>query len=165
MSVHQESLDISKSTEHREAAPELEYRAASHDSLSMFLAAIGGAVLGMLLTLLVLAIVNGGTLSFTGGERLTVFEEKLARVDKNVDSVSHNIDTVSQQANTIQTQLGTVENALRAEMGKQNADIGNLDKAVDTLGITRQQFNIFIKAMNSAMQEMNNPAATPIPAK
>lgn len=165
MSVHQESLDMSKSMEHRETAPELEYRAASHDSLSMFLAAIGGAVLGMLLTLLVLAIVNGGTLSFTGGERLTVFEDKLARVDKNVDSVSHNVDTVSQQANVIQNQLGIVENALRAEMGKQNADIGNLDKAVETLDITRAQFNTLVTALNNAMQEMNLPPATPVPAK
>jgi hypothetical protein len=48
MSVHQESLEINKAAEE---APELEYRAVSHDSLSMFLAAIGGAVLGMLLTL------------------------------------------------------------------------------------------------------------------
>jgi conjugal transfer/entry exclusion protein len=165
MSVHQKSLDISNSMEHKEAAPELEYRAVSHDSLSMFLAAIGGAVLGMLLTLLVLAIINGGTLSFTGGERLTVFEEKLARVDKNVDSVSHNVDTVSEQANVIQNQLGIVENALRAEMGKQNANIGNLDKAVETLDTTRQQFNTLITALSSAMQEMNVPAATPVPAK
>lgn len=167
MSVHQESLDITKSkaVEAREEAPELEYRAVSHDSLSMFLAAIGGAVLGMLLTLLVLAIINGGTLSFTGGDRLTIFEEKLARVDKNVDSVSHNVDTVSQQANQIQNQLGTVENALRAEMGKQTVNIGNLNKAVDTLDVTRLQFNTLVNALNSAMQEMNKPAATATPVK
>lgn len=165
MSVHQESLDMAKAIEHTAEAPELEYRAVTQDSLSMFLAAIGGAVLGMLLTLLVLAIINGGTLSFTGGERLTVFEQKLARVDKNVDSVSHNVDTVSQQANAIQTQLGTVESALRSEMGKQTADITTLNKAVDTLDMTREQFNIFVKALNAAMQQINQPAAPAAPTK
>ena len=77
MSVHQESLEMSKPEERTETAPELEYRAVSHDSLSMFLAAIGGAILGMLLTLLILALINGGTLSFTGGERLAVFTHGL----------------------------------------------------------------------------------------
>ena len=60
MSVKHESLEM-KPAERKPEAPELEYKAASQDSLSMFFAAIGGAVLGMLATLLVLALVNGGT--------------------------------------------------------------------------------------------------------
>ena len=46
MSVQNESLEM-KSGERKPAAPELEYKAASQDSLSMFFAAIGGAVLGL----------------------------------------------------------------------------------------------------------------------
>ena len=42
MSVQNESLEM-KPAERKPEAPELEYRAASHDSLSMFFAAIGGA--------------------------------------------------------------------------------------------------------------------------
>ena len=43
MSVQHESVGMGKATERSEAAPELEYRAVSQDSLSMFLAAIDGA--------------------------------------------------------------------------------------------------------------------------
>ena len=128
MSVHQESLDMTKSREARVGAPQLEYLTSAQDSLSMFLAAIGGAVMGMLLTLLVLAIINGGTLTFTVGGKVTDFEQRLARVDKNVDSVSHNVDIVSKQATTIQTQLATVESALRSELGRQTVNIGNLKR-------------------------------------
>lgn len=66
-------------------------------SLSMFFAAIGGAVLGMLATLIVLAVINGGTLNFTG----TAYDSDqqiIAVVDRlveNVGAVSTNLDTLS----------------------------------------------------------------------
>jgi uncharacterized coiled-coil protein SlyX len=141
-----------------EEAPELEYRAVSHDSLSMFLAAIGGAILGMLLTLLILALINGGTLSFSGGERLAVFEATLDRVNENVGSVSANVDQVSQQAQAVVDQLGVVEQALRAEIANQGSDIENLNTAVSQLDVTRQQFDLFMGALGQAMSEMQNLA-------
>ena len=141
MSVHQESLEISKPGERMEEAPELEYRAVSHDSLSMFLAAIGGAILGMLLTLLILALINGGTLSFNGGERLAVLEATLARVNDNVGSVSTNVDLVSKQAQTLEDQFGTVKESLNAKLAEQNTDIAALDTAMTQLDVTRQQFD------------------------
>jgi hypothetical protein len=156
MSVHQESLELTKPVERGEQAPELEYRAVSHDSLSMFLAAIGGAILGMLLTLLILALINGGTLSFSGGEQLAVFEEKLAAVDSNVNNVSHNVDTVGQQAEMLATQLGTVESALRAEMAAQGSNLASLDQAITQLDLTRQQFDLFVGALGQAMSAMQN---------
>ena len=64
MSVHSESLEMTTpdaANQEAESAPELEYKSVRNDSLSMFGAAIGGAILGMLLTLLVLAMINGGT--------------------------------------------------------------------------------------------------------
>lgn len=164
MSVHQESLDMPKPIERAEDAPELEYKAVSHDSLSMFLAAIGGAILGMLLTLLILALINGGTLSFSGGERLTVFESKLQAVDSNVNAVSHNVDAVSQQALALQNQLGAVETALRSEISTQGANVANLSSAIGELDKTREQFNTFIGALGEAMAEMNAPAAAPAQA-
>lgn len=168
MSVHQESLEMSKPMERVEEAPELEYRAVSHDSLSMFLAAIGGAILGMLLTLLILALINGGTLSFSGGERLTVFETKLQAVDRNVDAVSHNVDAVSQQAATLQNQLGSVETALRSEIATQGANVATMGKAITELDKTRAQFNTFIGALSEAMASMNKigaPAESAAPAQ
>ncbi len=166
MSVHQESLDISKPVERREEAPELAYRAVSHDSLSMFLAAIGGAVLGMLLTLLILALINGGTLSFSGGERLTVFEATLERVNDNVGAVSTNVDLVSQQAQAVSDQLNSVESALRAEMSDQDANLASLSTVVTELDVTRQQFDLFMGALGQAMSEMQGltDEATEAPA-
>jgi uncharacterized coiled-coil protein SlyX len=167
MSVHQESLEISKPSERMEEAPELEYRAVSHDSLSMFLAAIGGAILGMLLTLLILALINGGTLSFSGGERLTNFEATLQRVNDNVGAVSANVDIVSQQAQTFATQLNTLEQTLRSQLASQDADIASLNTAVSQLDVTRQQFDLFMGALSQAMSQMQNvsqpapPAAAP----
>lgn len=164
MSVHQESLEIGKPSERMEEAPELEYRAVSHDSLSMFLAAIGGAILGMLLTLLILALINGGTLSFSGGERLNNFEATLERVNANVGAVSSNVDLVSQQAQTLATQLSTVEQTLRSELASQDADIANLSTAVSQLDVTRQQFDLFMGALSQAINEMQNvsqPAPRP----
>ena len=156
MSVHQESLEISKPSERMEEAPELEYRAVSHDSLSMFLAAIGGAILGMLLTLLILALINGGTLSFSGGERLTNFEATLDRVNENVGAVSANVDLVSQQAQALADQLSTVEPTLRAELANQDTDIANLNTAVSQLDVTRQQFDLFMGALSQAISEMQS---------
>ena len=170
MSVHQESLEISKPAERMEEAPELEYRAVSHDSLSMFLAAIGGAILGMLLTLLILALINGGTLSFSGGERLTVFEATLDRVNANVGAVSANVDLVSQQAQAVSDQLGSVELALRSELANQDANIATLGEAVSQLDRTRQQFDLFMGALSQVMTDMQNvgapaaPAAAPVEA-
>ena len=46
--------------------PELEFSMPEvEESLTAYLSAIGGAIIGLLLTLLVLAIWNGGTLNFT----------------------------------------------------------------------------------------------------
>jgi uncharacterized coiled-coil protein SlyX len=158
MSVHQESLDLGKPAERQDEAPELEYRAVSHDSLSMFLAAIGGAILGMLLTLLILALINGGTLSFSGGERLAVFEATLERVNDNVGAVSANVDLVSQQAQALSDQLLAAQETLRAEMAGQDENIASLDAAVSQLDVTRQQFDLFMGALSQAMSDMQTVA-------
>ena len=145
MSVHQESLEITRPME-REKAPELEYNTVRNDSLTMFGAAIGGAVLGMLLTLLVLAVINGGTLSFTGGQRLAELEARYSRLDENIGAVSQNVDIVAQQARTLQAQVATVESSL-------GQDVATLESAVDQLGRTSSQFTTFLTALESALAE------------
>ena len=148
MSVHQESLEMANSSavEPREA-PELAYNDARTDSLSMFAAAIGGAILGMLLTLLILAIINGGTLHFTGGERLAVFEADLARINENVGSVSTNIDIVAEQARQMQSQLTEMETALDSELT-------TVEESITTLNQTADQFNVFVGALGDALNAM-----------
>jgi hypothetical protein len=153
MSVQHESVGMGKVTERLEAAPELEYRAVNQDSLSMFLAAIGGAVLGMLLTLLVLALINGGTLTYAG-ERIQQLESHIQQVDENLGAVSANIDIVSNQAAAIAQQLGAVESAMRNEMAAQGNDLTVLNESVTTLNATRQQFDIFVGALTGALSEM-----------
>jgi len=156
MSVQHESLEM-KSGERKPAAPELEYKAASQDSLSMFFAAIGGAVLGMLATLLVLAIINGGTLNFTHPERLAVMEANLARVNENVGVVSQNVDTVASQVTVVRDQLavarGQVDNTL-AQIETQATSVASLETAVATLAVTGDKFDTFVAALDSALISM-----------
>lgn len=153
MSVHQENLGVVRPMDRMEEPPELEYSAVRNESLAMFGAAIGGAVLGMLLTLLVLAIINGGTLSFTGGERLDILEANVNRIDQNVGAVSFNVDTVADQARAIQTQLVTVESSLRSELAAETESRVALQAAVDTLSQTSNQFSTFLIALDEALSQ------------
>jgi hypothetical protein len=112
---------------------------------------------------LVLALVNGGTLSFSG-PRITQLEAYVSRVDENVGAVSANINLVSDQAASLQQQLGSVETALRGELAAQGGDLQSLNSSVETLQVTRQQFGVFVDALNSALTDMqaidpNAPAA------
>lgn len=151
MSVHSDSLEMTtnmKTKEQPQAAPDLEYRSVRSDSLNMFGAAIGGAILGMLLTLLVLAMINGGTLSFTGGERMDALEANVTRINENVGSVSTNVDIVAQQAQLVQSQLDTLESAITSEMASVNESLAVLDE-------TRTQFDTFVGALTNALNEIN----------
>ncbi len=121
----------------------------------MFGAAIGGAVLGMLLTLLVLALINGGTLNFAGGvERMDAMEANLARVNENVGAVSTNIDIVAAQSAAIQGNLDEVEAVLTAELATQGEEITAINTAIGLLDQTRAQFDIFVGAMADALVSM-----------
>ena len=155
MSVQNESLEM-KNSERKTSAPELEYKAASQDSLSMFFAAIGGAVLGMLATLLVLALINGGTLNFTHPERLAVMEASLARVNENVGAVSQNLDTVATQVTDVRDQMASarseVDTAL-TQLEQQGASIGDVQSAVTT--------SVALPPITTAGTTPNQAAVTP----
>jgi uncharacterized protein YukE len=153
MSVHQESLDMTRPVERTQEPPSLEYNAVRNDSLTMFGAAIGGAVLGMLLTLLVLAVINGGTLSFSGGERLDILEASVARIDENVGAVSYNVDMVAQQAQALQTELASMEEELGGEFASVNTSMEEMQGAVDSLNQSANQFTVFLTALDEALSE------------
>jgi hypothetical protein len=153
MSVHQESLEINRPAERAQEPPTLEYNAVRNDSLTMFGAAIGGAILGMLLTLLVLAVINGGTLSFSGGERLDILEASVTRIDENVGAVSYNVDMLAQQAQTLQTQLATVEGDLGNDIAGVNVNVEELRGAVDSLNRSTTQFTAFLAALDEALSD------------
>lgn len=141
----------------------MEYSAVRNDSLTMFGAAIGGAVLGMLLTLLVLAIINGGTLSFSGGERLDILEASVAAIDENVGAVSYNVDVLAGQARSLQGQLAAVETSLRGELDNDRQNVAVLQTAVEELGRTSTQFTAFINALDEALASMRAEEATAAP--
>jgi hypothetical protein len=151
MSVHQESLEMSGKAKAEEEAPELEYSTYRHDSLSMFGAAIGGAVLGMLLTLLVLAIINGGTLSFTGGDRLAVMNETMVRIDENVGAVAHNVEIVAQQAAELQADLASTQATLQGAIDTNSTDLAVLETSVTELENANGQFVAFLIALDDAL--------------
>lgn len=158
MSVHQESLDRARPVERVQEPPSLEYNAVRNDSLTMFGAAIGGAVLGMLLTLLVLAVINGGTLSFSGGERLDLLEASVARIDENVGAVSYNVDLVAQQAQTLQTEIATLESDF-------TGNVAELQSAVDTLNRSTNQFTVFLTALDDALSQATAAMEEAVPGE
>ncbi len=160
MSVQNKSLEINQPIERVPDAPELEYNAYRHDSLSMFGAAIGGAVLGMLLTLLILAIINGGTLSFTGGERLAVMEASMTRIDENVGAVSQNVEVVAQQAKDIQAQLLGVQSSLQQAVDANGADVDVLKSSVTALQGANGQFVAFLVALDDALANVSDIIST-----
>ena len=121
----------------------------------MFGAAIGGAVLGMLLTLLVLAIINGGTLSFTGGERLAVMSQTMTRIDENVGAVAYNVEVVAQQAAQLQTEIATAQATLQEAIDSNTADLGTMQTTVDSLENANGQFASFLVALDDALNNVS----------
>ena len=161
MSVKNESMDI-KSTERKQEAPELEYKASSQDSLSMFFAAIGGAVLGMLATLLILALINGGTLNFIHPERLAVIEQNLTRVNENVGAVSTNVDNVAQQVTAMRTDIAGAKTDVQGAMAKldeRGTQVDQIGSDVADLKVTGQKFDTFVVALDQALTSMDRVGA------
>jgi hypothetical protein len=167
MSVKQEPMKMNQSTasekkesvDSHEEPPKLEF-ARSSESLEAFGAALGGAVLGVLATLLILAIINNGTLRFTGagGESLRA---SITRIDENLGAVSHNIDVVAGRLAAIEGEggaLGQVQSSLSA----LDASLIALDEqvmaqgvAMEELEVTRRNFDTFTAALAQALGEMN----------
>lgn len=169
MSIQNDTLDLHKNPNHAEDAPSLEYRSVGHDSLSMFLSAIGGAILGVLLTLLILAIINDGTLNFTGNARVTALEGTLTRVNENVGTLSSNMDVIASEMAAVRGGLSSAQQTLAAVSANQDSQMANVtvqmegvQEAISTLDVTRERFDTFVSALSSALAEMEEvPAAQP----
>lgn len=169
MSLQNETLDLHKPADE---APSIEYRSVGHDSLSMFLAALGGAILGVLLTLLILAIINGGTLTFGGDARMATLEQTISRVDENLGTLSVNVDTLATELLAVRDGLATTQNQLSSVVANQQvqatdveAQIVGVNEAITTLDATRQRFDRFLDALSTALDESGAPAGglAPLP--
>lgn len=184
MSVQQEHLTMNpaataeKSEAKAEQAPKLEYSVKENDeSLEAYISAISGAVIGVLATLLVLYILNGGTLRFSNPAKLSAIEASLARVDENVGAVNQNVETVAgrlaalegeagviTQLQTSLTDLDTSLGSLTTALDDQGVRVGGLEESVAALDVTRQNFDTFTAALAQALTDMGAvaaPAAAP----
>ncbi len=184
MSVQQEHLTMKQTpvSEHAEAQvekpPKLEYSVKEADeSLEAYISAISGAIIGVLATLLVLYILNGGTLRFINPAKLTAIEASLTRVDENVGAVNQNVETVAARLaamegeagviGQLQTSLTDLDAALNSAMSEQGSRLDGLDESVAALDVTRKNFDTFTAALASALSEMGTtaaPAAEPVNA-
>lgn len=145
MSVNQESLSNSGLVGHAEDAPELEYVAVRQDSLTMFGAAIGGAILGMLLTLLVLAILNSGTLRFVGGA------SRLAQVETAYNQLSSNVGVNTANIDTLNANMGEQVQMLDDKIGAQAGVIDGINGSIAGLDESRGQFDTLVNAISGAI--------------
>jgi hypothetical protein len=162
MSVNNETLDLHKPSDRADEAPSLEYRSVGHDSLSMFLSAIGGAILGVLLTLLILAILNGGTLNFAPSQSVAEMQATVSQVNQNLGILSQNVDVVATELTSVHGGLVAAQSLLtqvQTDQVSQQADvaaqIGQVNQAIATLDVTRERFDIFVSALGTALAELD----------
>jgi hypothetical protein len=178
MSVKQEPLKMNQSTtsdkkdmdRHVEEPPKLEL-ARSSESLEAFGAALGGAVLGVLATLLILAIINNGTLRFNGAASESL-RASVTRIDENLGAVSHNVDVVAGRLAELQGTGGAI-GQLQGSLSTLDASLQTLDQELAQQGIllqeldvTRRNFDTFTAALAQALNQMNaaEEAAVEAPA-
>lgn len=95
MSVHQESVSAHGAHAHEEVAVESEI---TSDMIKLLLTALGGAIIGTLLTLLILSTINGGTLRYGGGaSRLDKVELAYEQLSANVGTNTDNMKSQNEQ--------------------------------------------------------------------
>lgn len=150
MSVHSESIH-SNGESHVESVEEesagYKFDISNQDSLVLFGVAVGGAVLGALLTLLLLALINGGTLNFSQMERIAALEASYEALSGNVDANTQNIETVAtRMTEGISSLLGTAE--------QQGGAIDTLGEAIDAMSSTRSDMDILLNALSGAVAEI-----------
>ena len=148
--------------------PELEFSMPEvEESLTAYLSAIGGAIIGLLLTLLVLAIWNGGTLNFTNISKVNALEAGMTDVNANLASVTTNIDALGERLIVLEQESGAVA-ALQKSLANLDASLTDLDgaltdqgiqlteldSAVNDLQLTRRNFDLFTAALTDALSQM-----------
>ena len=157
--------------------PELEFSMPEvEESLTAYLSAIGGAIIGLLLTLLVLAIWNGGTLNFTNISKVNALEAGLTDVAADLDGVNTSFDALGERIVVLEQEAGAVfalQNSLVTldaslseldrSLSDQGINIGELDSAVNDLQITRRNFDLFTAALTEALALMEKGASAAAP--
>ena len=150
--------------------PELEFSMPEvEESLTAYLSAIGGAVIGLLLTLLVLAIWNGGTLNFTNTSKVNAIEAGLTDVAQDVEAVNGNLLNLGERLVVLEQEAGAVAELQRSfaaldtslsvldqSLSDQGIHVAELDAAVADLEATRRNFELFTSALSQALAQMES---------
>ncbi|MXY94063.1 MAG: hypothetical protein F4047_16390 [Caldilineaceae bacterium SB0670_bin_27] len=153
--------------------PELEFSMPEvEESLTAYLSAIGGAIIGLLLTLLVLAIWNGGTLNFTNISRVNALDAGLTDVAADLETVNANVDALGERLVLLEQESGAVAALqhslseldtsladLDRTLSEQGIQLAQLDTAVEDLQVTRRNFDLFTAALTNALAQMETAAA------
>ena len=157
--------------------PELEFSMPEvEESLTAYLSAIGGAIIGLLLTLLVLAIWNGGTLNFTNISRVNAIHAGLTDVASDLEGVNANVDALGERLIVLEQESGAVA-ALQKSLANLDASLTDLDRtlseqgirlteldsAVNDLQVTRRNFDLFTAALTDALAQMQTGTSTTQP--
>ena len=115
--------------------PELEFSMPEvEESLTAYLSAIGGAIIGLLLTLLVLAIWNGGTLNFTNTSKVNALDAGLTAVSSDLDGVNTNVDALGERILVLEQEAGAVA-ALQKSLTTLDSSLSDLDRSSSEQGI------------------------------
>lgn len=155
--------------------PELEFSMPEvEESLTAYLSAIGGAVIGLLLTLLILAIWNGGTLNFTNTSKVNALQAGLTGVATDLEAVDANVDALGQRLIVLEQEAGAVaalQKSLTAldgsladldqSLSDHGIHINELDAAVTDLQTTRRNFDLFTAALSQALAQMESGSSSP----
>jgi hypothetical protein len=152
---------------HADAPPKLEF-ASSSESLEAFGAALGGAILGVLATLLILAVMNNGTLFFTAAGGTEALASTVARIDENLGAVNHNVEVVAQRLQAMEGEGGAITQ-LQGSLSQLDSSLATLDQQLaqqgvrlDEMDVTRRNFDTFTAALAqalAAMDDVDAPAA------
>ncbi len=154
--------------------PELEFSMPEvEESLTAYLSAIGGAVIGLLLTLLVLAIWNGGTLNFTNTSKVNAIEAGLTDVAQDVEAVNANILNLGERLVVLEQEAGAVVELQKSfaaldtslsdldqSLSDQGIHVAELDAAVADLEATRRNFELFTSALSQALAQMESASTS-----
>ncbi len=154
--------------------PELEFSMPEvEESLTAYLSAIGGAVIGLLLTLLVLAIWNGGTLNFTNTSKVNAIEAGLTDVAQNVEAVNANLTDLGERLVLLEQEAGSVAELQKSfaaldsslsdldqSLSDQGIHVAELDAAVADLEATRRNFELFTSALSQALAQMESASTS-----
>ena len=153
--------------------PELEFSMPEvEESLTAYLSAIGGAIIGLLLTLLVLAIWNGGTLNFTNISKVNAIDAGLTDVAADLESVNTNVDALGERLIVLEQESGAVAalqknladldaslTDLDRTLSDQGIQLSELDSAINDLQVTRRNFDLFTAALTDALTQMEAGAS------